>query len=69
MRPLSLSPPIRSYDEAMLEEAIAWRRALRSPHGPYCGSACDHKTGQHIAGCAWSYGIFRIYELERQLGL
>jgi hypothetical protein len=63
----------------MLIEAQKWREGLRDDKGPRCRCAEHAKHGVacgplgHIATprhvCLWEYGVARIYELERQLGI
>lgn len=60
-------------------EAEKWRDGLRDDKGPRCWCGEYAKRGApvsplgHIAVqgrmCLWEYGVSRIYELERQLGL
>lgn len=68
--------PLRTHEECMLIEAQKWRASIRSPIGARCrdpkiGGRCysDPNRTSHEPGCWWEYAVFRIYELERALGL
>lgn len=70
---------LRSQQDCMLMEAKKWREGLRAQKGPRCLCREWAKRGipvnelGHIVDprgmCFWEYAVFRLYELERQLGL